>query len=1055
MSLRYPKRRRLNKSSRDPTFTSPAPQILEAAHVVAATEDEKKNWPGWCEIESEPALFNVMLKQFGVNGVKVREIVSLDDEILGFMPFGPPRHPLRFAELIFFVSRPIYGIIFLFKWMEDDPVKQDHSCPNNVWFANQTVGNACASIALLNIVNNIPNCDLGDHLQGFKDFTASFTPALRGNAIGNFEFIRQVHNSFARKMDMLNGDLLMKNDVEAAKKRSKKSSYNDQSDAAFHFVAFVPVDGALWKLDGLERQPHSLGEVDSEDWLNLVKPDLEARMAAYEDGQIEFAILGLVKDPIINLVHDLASNIKGIQALEARLDEANTDWRSSASTGIETEGISENTLLGPDMHFQIDKAAIESATILPEVQCKLSSGNTSNADFLDSRRELALKQTNLRVAIKEEQASDYHDEDRAAARRHDYGPAIKTWTEFLARKRILYDLFDIKQESTLTGKKEDSMATTSISDLPGEIIQQILLYCSPVTLATFQRVSHKYNALVEPFLWRYQCQTQYRYWDPKHHIKEKFHGDINAADWRNIFAERQRIDRITSSALEGILESQMGRIDKFQRIVECGYDAKDCLLQHLAGEDDGEDVLARRYYSDAVLGCLHRIRAIKEWSQLQNQEDISLERALGAYDMFVLHDREGDFDEISTRLDAIADDIRAEYADINHQSPRQKAISIAVYLRANNLTGIKDLYEYQDLQNNFLGIALHEEDHPSLSLISTAIYCSLAKRLDLEAHACGFPLHVYTIIRSAQGFDLDGNRLPPDSNEPQSMYMDPFRSDRETLVTDLQAQLRSIGMPWDIHSRALAPASTSEIVLRSGRNILKCVQEAHRSAVARNGHGSNSHITLASSFPDMESAFYGALWASLLLGRPPYGDRSVVSTVEARNFLQPIVQHFETHFPGDVSLIDDYIVPLFRDFGEYAQLRETVRVIRAGDSIPKLVQERTEETSEHVKFLVGQVFKHKRYNYIAVIIGWDAECAAGEHWMSEMRVHELPQGGHQSFYHVLGEDNSVRYVAEENIEIITPEIPHNLMPLAGKHFKRWDKQARRFVSNVKDEYPDD
>ena len=233
------------------------------------------------------------------------------------------------------------------------------------------------------------------------------------------------------------------------------------------------------------------------------------------------------------------------------------------------------------------------------------------------------------------------------------------------------------------------------------------------------------------------------------------------------------------------------------------------------------------------------------------------------------------------------------------------------------------------------------------------------------------------------------------------MYMDPFRSDREILVTDLQAQLRSLGMAKEIHSDALAPASASEIVLRCGRNILNSVQEAHRNAVARNGHGSNSHVTLVSSFPDMESAFYSALWASLLLGLPPDGDGPVVSTFEPRNFLQPIVQHFETHFPGDVSLIDDYIVPLFRDFGEYAQLRETVRVIRAGDSIPKLVHERTGETSDHVKYLVGQVFKHKRYNYMAVIIGWDAECAAPEHWMSQMRVHELPQGRHQSFYHVL------------------------------------------------------
>lgn len=64
----------------------------------------------------------------------------------------------------------------------------------------QTVSNACASVALLNIVNNIPEIDLGEPLRQFKDFTATFTPALRGDAIGNFHFIKQVHNSFARSV---------------------------------------------------------------------------------------------------------------------------------------------------------------------------------------------------------------------------------------------------------------------------------------------------------------------------------------------------------------------------------------------------------------------------------------------------------------------------------------------------------------------------------------------------------------------------------------------------------------------------------------------------------------------------------------------------------------------------------------------------------------------------------------------------------------------------------------------------------------------------------------
>jgi ubiquitin carboxyl-terminal hydrolase L5 len=53
-------------------------------------------------------------------------------------------------------------------------------------------------VALLNIVNNIEGVDLGENLQSFKNFTKDFTPALRGDAINNFEFVKRIHNSFAR-----------------------------------------------------------------------------------------------------------------------------------------------------------------------------------------------------------------------------------------------------------------------------------------------------------------------------------------------------------------------------------------------------------------------------------------------------------------------------------------------------------------------------------------------------------------------------------------------------------------------------------------------------------------------------------------------------------------------------------------------------------------------------------------------------------------------------------------------------------------------------------------
>lgn len=34
-------------------------------------------------------------------------------------------------------SKPVYGLIFLFRWRQDDDGKQEAACPDGVWFANQ------------------------------------------------------------------------------------------------------------------------------------------------------------------------------------------------------------------------------------------------------------------------------------------------------------------------------------------------------------------------------------------------------------------------------------------------------------------------------------------------------------------------------------------------------------------------------------------------------------------------------------------------------------------------------------------------------------------------------------------------------------------------------------------------------------------------------------------------------------------------------------------------------------------------------------------------------
>ena len=97
-----------------------------------------------------------MLQKFGVQGVKVHEIVSLNDDFLTFLPCVRPNAVSLFdITLTTSNSRPVYGLIFLFKWLEEDPNKQEQSCPNDIWFANQVSFQDFCGVTVLTISQDV------------------------------------------------------------------------------------------------------------------------------------------------------------------------------------------------------------------------------------------------------------------------------------------------------------------------------------------------------------------------------------------------------------------------------------------------------------------------------------------------------------------------------------------------------------------------------------------------------------------------------------------------------------------------------------------------------------------------------------------------------------------------------------------------------------------------------------------------------------------------------------------------------------------------------------
>lgn len=51
----------------------------------------------------------------------------------------------------------------------------DGQVQDSLWFANQLVGDACASLAILNVLFNCPGIDLGVELMAFKTETSDMS----------------------------------------------------------------------------------------------------------------------------------------------------------------------------------------------------------------------------------------------------------------------------------------------------------------------------------------------------------------------------------------------------------------------------------------------------------------------------------------------------------------------------------------------------------------------------------------------------------------------------------------------------------------------------------------------------------------------------------------------------------------------------------------------------------------------------------------------------------------------------------------------------------------
>ncbi|ROW07475.1 hypothetical protein VPNG_07114 [Cytospora leucostoma] len=574
--------------------------------------------------------------------------------------------------------------------------------------------------------------------------------------------------------------------------------------------------------------------------------------------------------------------------------------------------------------------------------------------------------------------------------------------------------------------------------LPDELLDSVISQlATPSDTAHFGLTcKHAHTLVGASLVWRRHCLTQWQHWAPRYELPVKLAQPPLHTDWRQLYVERVNTDRTAAGLFESLLLSQQNRVQRMQEIAVKGYDVQDLLLR-LKNEtpDEAEDVLARRWHAEATLGIIHRTRAVDIWWRLHLGEDITLEEALSANDIFVLGvDRAEIFEDVKIELDRHAQRVRETAADFDQLSTRQRAVNIAEYLIAGGLVGNPDPATYHALRNNFISLALFDEPHTSLPLQSVAIYCAIARRLGVDARPSNVPGHVLAVVEAPPGQNLDGE---PDtaSDRQQRMHMDPWRQSNEVTPDELSLRLIQAGVPPHRHNDYIGGADTLEMVLRTSRNILRSVESARL--------GSPSQL-------DVEAAQYSALWSMVILG----DGSPALATPRRLQCLQFLIVGLQKHYPEDSVLVMEKVLPLLENLPEHDLVSEFAEHMREDDAREKIEKPRGDNDSR-VQYRIGHYFQHKRYQYRGFIVGWDPNCVAGPGWIERMGVDDLLGGRGQPFYNIVGDDRSSRYVAEENIQLLEDPPSQEILRLAGRFFKRWDENEKRFRSNIRDEYPDD
>ncbi|XP_076473105.1 F-box only protein 21-like [Babylonia areolata] len=441
--------------------------------------------------------------------------------------------------------------------------------------------------------------------------------------------------------------------------------------------------------------------------------------------------------------------------------------------------------------------------------------------------------------------------------------------------------------------------------------------------------------------------------------------------------------------------------------------------------------LTDKFYAAKVVKFVQQHHLRSRWAALiaASEEKQDLETGAQLVSCWMQATKKMSTSEVTAELDGIADRVR----DMLHSKCQGAKVHPACD-KDNSIIGFteslwstdqsrevleavnKVLYEemglegnnsdYFAMENSFIKEVLQRKKGIPITL--SVIYQAVARRLGVVCEPINFPNHFLLAFRTGSGED--------------TVYIDAFHKGR--MMTS-QECMSTLLPDHDYTSTFFDVAKPLAVFERMARNLV-CLMSTDSSADETIPVFHDAvRLFLAITPDDLQMIL---VYTNLCL-------HLNIDLQEAINMLSGT----NTQAIGGLSLISHCKTQIILNEKEDQQRKTTVKI-----------------RSRHpeVTFSVGLVMKHKRYNYMCVIYGWDIECKASEEWIRQMGVDHLPRRQYQPFYNVLVEDGTIRYAAQENLLFPeeVKEIPHEDI---GRYFQEFTGQYYKPNSCKHAEYPDD